>query len=197
MLTFTDAARETILALMREGYTEHPALRVAVAPGCSPLAPEYELSLVDEAEESPDDVVVDGFGFKVLVDLESAGRLQGATVDYVQRELESGFEVRAANTQLLAGGPPAGPLAERVQEVIERQINPAIAAHGGRIALVDVRENVVYLQMSGGCQGCGMARVTLSQGVERMIKQAVPEIVAIQDVTDHLAGSNPYFATAK
>ena len=76
-------------------------------------------------------------------------------------------------------------------------VAPMIAAHGGRIALVEVRENVAYLEMSGGCQGCGMARVTLRHGVERMIREAVPEIAGIVDVTDHAAGTRPYYAPAR
>lgn len=191
MLTFTETARQMVLSFMAEGYEEQPALRVAVHG--SPLAPQYELALV-EGEPGADDVVVDGGGFRVLVDRASAGRLEGATIDYVERGGEVGFEVKAANGRPAAGAVPAGPLAERVQQVIEQRINPAIAAHGGYITLVDVKDDVVYIEMSGGCQGCGMARVTLRHGVERMIREAVPEVAGIEDVTDHASGENPFYA---
>ncbi len=88
---------------------------------------------------------------------------------------------------------PGGDLADQVRHVIELQINPSIASHGGEINLVDVRDTVVYLEMSGGCQGCGMAAATLSQGVRRILMEALPQITEIQDVTNHAAGANPYY----
>ena len=81
-----------------------------------------------------------------------------------------------------------------MRRVIDEQINPGVASHGGTVRLVDVRDNVVYVTMGGGCQGCGMASVTLTQGIKQMIRDAAPEIVDVQDVTDHAAGSNPYYA---
>jgi len=80
-----------------------------------------------------------------------------------------------------------------VKDILENRINPAVAGHGGHISLIDVRGNRVFLRLEGGCQGCGMADVTLKQGVEAEIKRNVPEIEEILDVTDHAAGTNPYF----
>ena len=80
-----------------------------------------------------------------------------------------------------------------VRQVLEERINPAVAAHGGHISLVDVQDDTVYIRLEGGCQGCGMAEATLKQGVEVEIKQAVPSITAVLDVTDHAGGSNPYY----
>jgi Fe/S biogenesis protein NfuA len=191
MLTFTETARRMLRSFMAEGYVEQPALRVAVRG--SPFAPEYELTLVDD-EPGADDVVLDGGGFRVLVDRESASRLEGSTIDYVERGGEAGFEVQPPRVRPAASAAPSGPLADRVREVIEQRINPAIAAHGGYITLVDVKDDVVYIEMSGGCQGCGLARVTLRHGVERMIREAVPEVARIEDVTDHASGRNPYYA---
>jgi len=84
-----------------------------------------------------------------------------------------------------------------VMQVLEEQINPAIASHGGRADLVAVEESIAYLRLSGGCQGCGMASVTLSQGIEVAILDHVPEISEVRDVTDHASGTNPYFESAK
>jgi len=99
----------------------------------------------------------------------------------------------------MIGPPPdlSGDVAQRVIQVLDRQINPSIAAHGGRADLVAVEDDAVYLRLSGGCAGCGMAAVTLSQGIEVAIKESVPEIVKIVDVTDHAAGTNPYYEPAK
>ena len=81
--------------------------------------------------------------------------------------------------------------------LIEREINPAVASHGGRIELIDVQDATVVLRMLGGCQGCGMASVTLKQGIEGTLRQAIPGLRGIADITDHASGTNPYFAAAK
>ena len=84
-----------------------------------------------------------------------------------------------------------------VQRVFHEEINPAVAAHGGRIELLDVQGAVAIVRMTGGCQGCGMATVTLSQGVEATLRQLVPGLAGIRDITDHSAGTNPYFVSEK
>jgi Fe/S biogenesis protein NfuA len=101
---------------------------------------------------------------------------------------------------VMADRPPAdlsGDVPQRVIQVLEEQINPSIASHGGHAELVAVEESIAYLRLSGGCQGCGMAAVTLSQGIEVAILDMVPEITEVVDVTDHATGSNPYYEAAK
>lgn len=197
MLTFTDRAREMVTAFMEQGDGALTALRITMDG--SPLSPRFELTLVGEDERLEDERALDLGAFKVLVSEATAPRLEGATVDFVERVNESGFEVRPDPTALereeeaTAKGAPEGPIADRVREVLDAQVNPAIAAHGGVITLADVREKEVFLEMSGGCQGCAMSRLTLRQGVERMLRQAIPEISAVHDVTDHASGANPYF----
>lgn len=88
-------------------------------------------------------------------------------------------------------------LKTKVQELIETMINPAVAGHGGYVELIDVQDNRVYLQMGGGCQGCGAADVTLKAGIERLIKDELPEVAEVLDTTDHAAGSNPYYSPGK
>jgi Fe/S biogenesis protein NfuA len=88
-------------------------------------------------------------------------------------------------------------LMTKVQALIDSTINPAVAGHGGFVQLVDVKDNKVYLQMGGGCQGCGAADVTLKAGIERLIKEELPEIEEVLDSTDHASGTNPYYTPAK
>jgi Fe/S biogenesis protein NfuA len=88
-------------------------------------------------------------------------------------------------------------LATKVQELIDSTINPAVAGHGGFVQLVEVKDNKVYLQMGGGCQGCGAADVTLKAGIERLIKEEMPEIEEVLDSTDHASGTNPYYTPDK
>jgi Fe-S cluster biogenesis protein NfuA len=102
----------------------------------------------------------------------------------------------AVSDELRSSIPPADELRGRVEEILENEINPSVASHGGVVHLLDVRDNNLFIQMGGGCQGCGMASVTLKHGVESAIRQAIPEIGAILDVTDHAAGRNPYYAQA-
>ena len=194
MMKLTDRAHEVVRSYLDKSSGELTALRVSVSGG-SPAAPDFELTLVGPDEIGTNELEMDVDGLTIVVDSETAPRLEGAMVDYVERANESGFDVRlttATDTQ----GAPNGPLAERVRDVLDTQINPAIASHGGAISLVDVQDTEIYLEMSGGCQGCAMSRMTLRQGVERMVRQAVPEITVIHDVTDHASGENPFFEGA-
>lgn len=196
MITFTDRAREMVRSFLGDGEEASHALRIRVSGDTR--APNFDLTLVDPEERDTDEREIDVSGLSVLVKESEADVLEGATVDYVDRVNESGFEVRppaGAVPEPLPGGrvgEPVGEIAERVRDVLDSQVNPAIAAHGGMIALVDVEETEIYVEMSGGCQGCALSSATLRQGVERMLREAVPELTAVHDVTDHSSGENPY-----
>lgn len=197
MLTFTDRARDMIRTFLDQSEGELDYLRIAMHG--SPAVPEFELTLVGDDERRGDEREVELDGLKVLVAEAHAPALEGATVDFVERVNESGFQVtprpvNGAEESTGAVEPPRGPIADRVQEVLDQQVNPAIASHGGAITLIDVRDTEVYLEMSGGCQGCAMSRLTLRQGVERMLRQAIPELTGVHDITDHASGVNPYFS---
>ena len=190
MITLTDRAREVVRDYVDKSDGEFTALRIGISGG-TPLAPDFELTLVgpDDIAESEREVEVGDL--TIVVEEEFAPRLEGATVDFVQRVNESGFEVSLAKK---AAVPTLdGAFAERVKTVLDTEINPAIASHGGTITLVGVEDTEIYLEMGGGCQGCAMSRMTLRQGVERMVRQAVPEVTVIHDVTDHASGENPFF----
>ena len=94
-------------------------------------------------------------------------------------------------------GDLTGPLVERVEQVLTQQVNPAIAAHGGGAELVSVDGTIAYLRLSGGCQGCGLAEVTLKQGIEKIILESIPDLTQVIDVTDHASGDNPYYESQK
>ena len=112
----------------------------------------------------------------------------------IRKHLQSGEQ--AVSDKLAGSIPAAEELRGRIEEVLESEVNPAVAGHGGVVTLIDVRKNDVFIKMGGGCQGCGMAAVTLKYGVETAIRQAVPEVGAIYDTTDHAAGRNPYYAAS-
>ncbi len=198
MLTFTDRAQEVVRSFLEQSGGEFTALRISTE-NASPVAPRYELTLVGADEQGQDERPVEGPGFPVLIRTADAAGLEGATVDFIERVNESGFEVRPAALENGRGGsagpasPPTGDLADQVRGVLDNQVNPAIAAHGGMISLVGVKDTEIYVEMSGGCQGCAMSRMTLRQGVERMLREAVPELTAVHDITDHASGENPFF----
>ena len=193
MITLTDRAREVVRDYVDKSDGEFTALRIGISGG-TPLAPDFELTLVgpDDIAESEREVEVGDL--TIVVEEEFAPRLEGATVDFVQRVNESGFQVSLAAAAKAAVPTLDGAFAERVKTVLDTEINPAIASHGGTISLVGVEDTEIYLEMGGGCQGCAMSRMTLRQGVERMVRQAVPEVTVIHDMTDHSAGDNPYFS---
>lgn len=185
-----------VLTFMDQSGEDLRALRVHVNGG-SPVAPSFAMTLVGDEERNGDDLELDGGGFTVVVDPASAEQLEGATVDFVNRVNGSGFEIVPAKVPASVseeGGVPKSGLAAKVQLLLDSQVNPAIASHGGQINLVEVRGTEIFMEMTGGCQGCAMSRMTLRQGVERMIRQHLPEVTVIHDVTDHAAGENPFYS---
>jgi Fe/S biogenesis protein NfuA len=190
MLTITDSATKKILALMEAEKQPGLALRVGIK-GRGPGGFRYDLRFEAEEDKGAEDIVVDAGGFQVFIDPESAPNLKGATIDFVDGIHESGFKIDNPNPLW------TDPKARAVQEIIDTQINPGVAMHGGHVALLDVKDDIAYIALGGGCQGCGMADVTLKQGIEVMIREAVPEIRRIIDTTDHAAGTNPYYQPSK
>ncbi len=177
---------------MQEEGDDDLAVRIEVLSS-SPLAPEYDMALVGRDELEPDDRLFEADGLRVAVAEESASLLEGTKVDWVEAVQGGGFKFENPNLKPIGSEPVTGPLTDRVKQVIEERINPGIAMHGGNVTLVEVRGDVAYLEMSGGCQGCGMAAVTLKQGIERMLTEEVPEITGVVDVTDHSSGASPYY----
>lgn len=206
-VTFTSDARSKILELMEaKGLAGRGALRIVVK-GMGFNGPEYGMALVGLDTKSDDDTELDGGGITVLADVQSLPHVLGSRVDYYDNLLQKGFQVDPPPPEPLL--PMAGqvgdggsrewtdPLAQRVQEVLDEMINPGIAGHGGFVELLDVRETRAFVRMGGGCQGCGMASVTLKQGVERLVRQHIPEITEIVDSTDHAGGTNPFYSPGK
>jgi Fe/S biogenesis protein NfuA len=163
----------------------------------------YDLYFDDEGAIREGDLVQDEGELKVAIPGDSAEKLRGATLDLSQNLLNPGWVVDNPNSPSPAVGAGirpedlTGTVEERVAQVLDKSVNPAIAMHGGRADLVAVEDGTVFVQLSGGCQGCGLATVTLSQGIEVSLKEAVPEIERVVDVTDHAQGSNPYYQPAK
>ncbi|HEX8073801.1 MAG TPA: NifU family protein [Thermoleophilaceae bacterium] len=161
----------------------------------------YNLSLKPAASAGPDASLLRFGSLPVVVPGQDVEILRGAEIDWSDDLMAGGLMVRNPNRPSIEVGDAApeglsGDVATRVAQVIDRQINPAIAQHGGMARLERVEGDTVFVRLGGGCQGCGMATVTLDQGIESAILQAVPEIRRVVDVTDHESGENPYFQPA-
>lgn len=207
VLSVTDAALAKMLKLRTdETDPESLALWVEVG-GTSGDAYTYDMYFQAANDAAPDDWTEVQSGLTIIVPTDSVPKMVGSVLDLDRDLLAGGMTIRNPNlppaprqaSPAMIRPPPdlSGDVAQRVIQVLERQINPSIAAHGGRADLVAVEDDAAYLRLSGGCAGCGMAAVTLSQGIEVAIKESVPEIVKIVDVTDHAAGTNPYYEAAK
>jgi Fe/S biogenesis protein NfuA len=200
LVTITDSARVKILEV-RTSEPDPAALALWLeVSGAEAGAYTYDMYFRRLDEAADDDAVQAHDDLSVVVASESIEKVRGSTLDLAG----GGMVLQNPNSP----PPPApsvptpegdlsGEVAQRILAVLEEQINPQIASHGGRADLVAVDEPIAYLRLSGGCQGCGMASATLSQGIEVAIIDNVPEISEIVDVTDHAGGTNPYFEAAK
>lgn len=187
VLRFDEGATRKLAEMREAGRFDGSALRVTVDE--EGAAFHYQIEVVDADSGVEDDERLECDGVPVFVDPESAGRLRGATLEYVDRLEGAGFRFENPNQPALL----SNPLAARVQEVLDRDINPGVAAHGGRVSLAAVEESRVYVRFGGGCQGCGQADLTLRDGVVATLQRAIPEISEVLDATDHGAGENPYY----
>ncbi len=190
VITLTDVARHKILGLLAKDPRKDLALRFSI-DGRGPGGYKYRLGFVPEADKAPGDTAVDVGGFQMLIDAETAPKVEGVNIDFVETLQESGFKIDNPNS------PWTDPLARAVQDVLDQDINPAVASHGGFVVLHEVKDGTAYIELHGGCQGCGMASVTLRQGIEVRIKEMVPGIREVADVTDHAVGANPYYAPSE
>jgi len=205
VVTVTPEAREVVKgAIADEPDPEHLALWLEVR-GVEAGAYVYDLYFQALADATDDDAVSLSEDLPVVVPGESVDKLRGARLEWSD-EGTGGLMLVNPNAPRPEEAPPSlspeileagidGPLGQRVSLVLERDVNPSIAGHGGRADLVAMDEGraVAYVRLSGGCQGCAQSRITLTQGIETSLRSEIPELVGVVDVTDHASGENPYF----
>ncbi|AXI84293.1 NfuA family Fe-S biogenesis protein [Xylella taiwanensis] len=194
MIQISDRAKVHFRKLIeREGVPGMGVRLSAVDPGTARA--DARLEFAEPSELAGDEWLVDCGGFTLYVAAASVVWLDGAEIDYVIQA--------AGNQQLIIKAPrikgqepgQVASLVERVCWVVENEINPQLASHGGRVEVQEVSaEGVVLLRFGGGCHGCGMADVTLKQGVEKTLMERVPGVIAVHDATDHSTGAAPYIS---
>ncbi|NNN02223.1 MAG: hypothetical protein HKL86_10370 [Acidimicrobiaceae bacterium] len=206
IISMTDEARNVVIdALNSEDNSDALALYVEVT-GTRGSGYSYDLYFSDRADAPEGSVVGSDGGVTVVVPRSSVDRLRGSRLEFAS---EGGGGLVLVNPNIptpeeVNPGVPAeilalgidGPLATLAVAVLDETVNPSIASHGGRADLValDEAERIAYVKLSGGCQGCAMSRMTLSQGIETSLREAIPELTNVIDVTDHASGVNPFYA---
>jgi Fe/S biogenesis protein NfuA len=203
VVTVTEGAAR----LVRQIRADEPdpaslALWIEVA-GVQGDAFRYDVYFELAGDAGPGDVVERiGDDLALVIPSASVEQLKGATLDVAGSGEDAELIVSNPNrpprlSPTIPEPDLSDPVTQRIAEVLEEEINPSIAMHGGRADLVSFEEGTVFVVLSGGCQGCGLASVTLSQGIEVALREAVPEVLRVVDVTDHASGTDPYFQGSK
>ena len=195
VIEISEIALERILDLRTAETIPGLALGLRVA-GVGANGFVYDTIFVRPDDVDPSDHVEKHGDLPVAIPQTSVDQLRGSVLDITE---EGGLVIRNPNPatpQLATEGDTlelSGSVEERITQLLDAHINPAIAAHGGFVKLLSVDGSTAHLEMGGGCQGCGLAAMTLRNGIESAIKHNIPEIDTIEDATDHLAGTNPYY----
>jgi Fe/S biogenesis protein NfuA len=185
-------AIEHFTALIKSEFDANAVnLRITVTnPGTSKA--DIGITFCPPGEEEPDDLAQRYDSFTLYIENSASAALRDAIIDYKKNDFGGELFVKAP---YIKGAQPSAnaSLQQRVQYIIDNEINPNLASHKGYVTLVDIQDNVVILRFGGGCHGCGMADVTLKSGIESALLKQCPDIKAVKDVTDHETGENPYY----
>ena len=200
VLTVSPDAVEMIVSLRdQEPGDQDYGLSIEVS-GIRGAQFQYDLSFVPVEDRTDHQVLENHDGLAILIPDHDVEKLSGASLELTAQGLAMN-NPNLPQSPTMAGAEPrgdlTGPLAERISVVLNENVNPAIAMHGGAAELVSVDGTVAFLRLGGGCQGCGMAQVTLKQGIERILRESIPEITEVVDVTDHASGADPYYQSSK
>ena len=191
MMTLSDNAQDHFRKLIEQQEIQGLGIRLrAVHAGT--LKGDCQLEFCEPSDLAGDEWEVECRGFSIFVEAASVPFLDNAQVDYDLNATGGTLTIRAPG---LRGSPPDGDASviERVRHVIETEVNPRLASHGGRVSLSEVTaDGIAVLQFGGGCHGCGMVDVTLRDGIESTLCERVPEITGVRDATDHATGDMPY-----
>jgi Fe/S biogenesis protein NfuA len=193
MIDITTPAQDYFDRLIAQQDESGLGLRISVQQPGTPNA-SCDLQFCPKGQHKDDDKLLEFPGFNLYVAAVSEKWLEKAEVDFDESATGGQLSIRAPG---IKGSEPAAdaPVEQRVQWLLDFEINPSLASHGGMVSLVEItQEMAVVLQFGGGCQGCGMADVTLKQGIEQTLTQKIPEVTAVLDSTDHQSGTNPYYA---
>ena len=191
MIDITESAQSHFRKLIERESLPGLGVRLSAIHAGTPRA-DVRLEFAGPDDLQGDEWAVDCEGFTLWVDAGSASALDGARIDYEHKATGGQLQIRAPRIKGVAPEADAS-LVERVMWVVEHEINPQLAMHRGNVRVEEVTaDGVVVLRFGGGCHGCGMADVTLKQGIEKTLLEKVPGVMAVRDATDHASGDAPY-----
>ena len=193
MIQISESAQSHFRRLIEREALPGLGVRLSAMHPGTPRA-DIRLEFAEPQDLQGDEWALDCEGFTLWLDAGSVQYLDGAEIDYTQQATSGQLQIRAPK---IKGEVPAesASLVERVRWVVEHEINPQLAQHKGHVSVQEVTaEGVVMLNFGGGCHGCGMADVTLKQGIEKTLLEKVPGVIAVRDATDHASGAAPYIA---
>ncbi|MFC6631865.1 Fe-S biogenesis protein NfuA [Microbulbifer taiwanensis] len=191
-VTITESAQEYLRELLEKQDCEGIAIRMFVSNPGTPNA-ETCIAYCRPGEEQEEDVVMEMNGFKAYFEGRSVPYLDEARVDYSSDKMGGQLTIRAPNSRMPKITDDS-PIEDRINYVLYNEVNPGLAAHGGQVSLVEVTEDkFAVLKFGGGCQGCGMVDMTLKEGVEKTLKEKIPELAGVKDITDHTDKSQAYY----
>lgn len=189
---FTEAAQSYLADLLSKQDTDGIGIRVFITQPGTPYA-ETCIAYCKPGEEKPEDTIINLPILRVWLDATSEPFLEDAVVDYATDRMGGQLTVKAPNAKVPMVNDDS-PLNDRINYLLQTEINPGLASHGGEIKLIDVVEDgIAVLQFGGGCQGCGMVDVTLKEGIEKTLVARIPELNGVRDVTDHTVKENAYY----
>lgn len=193
MINITESAQDYFRHLLQTQGGDAIGIRVSAVHAGTPKA-DARLEFCETSDLLGDEWALDCNGFTLFVDSPSVRYLDGADMDFVKQDAGGQLTIRAPK---IKGDVPteSSSLVERVQYLLDSEINPMLAAHKGQVSLQEVSaDGVVLLRFGGGCHGCGMVDVTLKHGIEKTLIEKIPGITAVRDATDHATGEAPYIA---
>jgi Fe/S biogenesis protein NfuA len=189
-IEITDSAESYLAGLLAKQDCEGIGIRIFVTDPGTPKA-ETCISYCRPGEEKEGDIVYPLTKFNAHIEQRSVPFLDEAKVDYAENKMGGQLTIRAPNSRLPKVSDDS-PIEDKINYVLYNEVNPGLAAHGGQVSLMEVRDGYAILQFGGGCQGCGMVDVTLKEGVEKTLLDQIPELKGVKDVTDHSDTSHAY-----
>lgn len=192
MINISDTAQAHFSTLLSQ-QADKTNIRVFVV---NPGTPQAECGVsycpMDSVEDT--DTILNFNGFDAVVDADSEPYLEEAEIDFVTDKMGSQLTLKAPNAKMKKVD-DAAPLLERLNYVIEAEINPQLANHGGNVLVTEITEDkIAIVQFGGGCNGCSMIDVTLKEGIEKeLLAKFEGEIVGVKDITEHQAGEHSYY----
>lgn len=192
MIEISESAADYFRGLIQTQDLPGLGIRLRAIAAGTPQG-DCQLEFCEPGDLRGDEWEIECKGFSIFVEAASVAAIDGANIDFTRDATGGQLSIKAPKLRGVAPDADAS-VVERVRYLIDAEINPRLASHGGRVTLREITaEGIVVLQFGGGCHGCGMSEVTLKNGIEKTLCEKIPEVTGVCDVTDHKSGSKPYY----